>query len=101
MLHVVAGVLFALSVPVGVILIALAHLGGSCSGITTAQEIQDARWVMIEVGLIWSLLPFTTAVVARLLHSRWIPWAVLGCLPLAWAVSQAATTTKLSALFCF
>ncbi len=99
-LHAAAGVLFALSVPVGLALIALAQLSGSCGGVTTPKELADARWVMIEVGVVWCLLPFGAAVAARLLRSRWLVWVILGCLVLGWAVGQAVTTTSLSSLFC-
>jgi len=77
-IHVLGGIVFALSVPVGLVIIGLAQSSGSCSGVDTAAHIADVRRSIVIIGLVWSLLPFGVAVLIRSLRATWVVWAGLG-----------------------
>jgi len=98
---VLGGLAFAASVLIAMVMIGFVRMGGSCGRVATAPEIAGARREILQIGVVWSLLPFGLAVVTKLLRSQWVPWAVLGALTLAYAGFMAAGTTDLQSLFCF
>jgi len=100
-IHVLGGIVFALSVPVGLLLIGLVQSSGSCTGVTTQGHLDDARRAIVIIGLVWSLLPFGVALLIRSLRATWLVWAGLGALTIGGCFATAASTTHLEPLFCF
>lgn len=101
-LQVMGTIAFVASVPVGLGLLALAGLNGTCSGSNrNPRLVAEARLARFQIGLVWCLLPFAVAALARLLHTHWVTWVVLGCLVGTGSVALAVMTDSVEPFICF